>query len=162
MQVTQGCEHECSWHDSVPTDATPTSERGTGVLVGIDVQSIDEVAASMREFGSRYVHRIYTDVEVEQCGDDPMTSARGLAARFAAKEAVMKILDVRDDVPAWKDIAVRRTASGRPEVILQGVAAQLARRQGLGHVSLSLSHTDSVAAAAVVAQVSGRSERLAS
>lgn len=123
------------------------------ILVGIDVQPIDEVEASIREFGARYSHRLFTDHEIECCGDNPRTAASGLAARFAAKEAVLKILDTRETVPSWKAIEVRRTEGGPPEIVLSGEASEVARRQGVEQMSLSLSHGGGVATAVVVAQV---------
>jgi holo-[acyl-carrier protein] synthase len=122
------------------------------VLVGIDLQPIDEVKDSLRDFGDRYRHFLFTDHELESSGDSPAT-ASSLAARFAAKEAVMKILDTQESVPPWRSIEVRRTLSGSPEIMLHGEAADLARRQGIQEISVSLSHAGGMAAAAVVAQV---------
>lgn len=82
------------------------------ILVGIDVQPIEEVEPSMRQFGVRYAHRLFTDVELESCGENPVTAASGLAGRFAAKEAVLKILDSQDTVPPWKSIEVQHAKGG--------------------------------------------------
>jgi holo-[acyl-carrier protein] synthase len=124
------------------------------VLVGIDVQSIEEVELSMREYGSRYTDRIFTEHELASCGGSPSAAASGLAARFAAKEAMMKILDPDGLAPGWKNIEVQRTRTGRPEIVLWGDAELLARRRGVQEISLSLSHSGGVAVAAVVAQTS--------
>lgn len=121
-------------------------------VVGIDVQSIDDVAASLGQYGARYTRRLFTNHEIESCGENPVTAAPGYAARFAAKEAVLKILDVGETVPSWKAIEVRRTRGGRPKIVLLGEAAELARRQGIEVISLSISHDSGVAIAAVVAQ----------
>jgi holo-[acyl-carrier protein] synthase len=126
------------------------------VLVGVDIQSVGEVARSLREFGDRYLVRIYTDHERASCEGDIQVAASGLAARFAAKEAVIKLLDARDDAPEWRSIEVCRTPSGRPEVVLHGRAAEIARRRGVEEISLSLSHDGDVAVATVVAQASRR------
>jgi len=123
------------------------------ILVGIDVQPIVEVEASIREFGDRYTKRLFTDHELESCGDNPLTAASGLAGRFAAKEAVLKILDADESVPPWKTIEVHRTKGTRPVIVLRGLAAEIARRQGVKQISLSLSHGGGIATAAVVAQV---------
>src|SRR5277367_5878376 len=96
--------------------------------VGIDMQSIEEVSTSLTNFGSRYLRRLFNVGEIESFGENPATAARHFAACFAAKEAVLKILDVRDDVPAWKSITVRPASSGKTEVVLDGVASELARR----------------------------------
>jgi holo-[acyl-carrier protein] synthase len=127
------------------------------VLVGIDIQPIDEVEDSLRTFGSRYRYLLFTDDELASCGDNPGTAA-SLAARFAAKEAVLKILDTREVVPPWRSIEVKRTEGGRPEIVLHGVAADMARHQGIRSVSVSLSHGGGIATAAVVAPVEGAPE----
>jgi holo-[acyl-carrier protein] synthase len=124
------------------------------VLVGIDIQSIEEVELSIQEYGARYTRRIFTDQELETCGENPATAASGLAARFAAKEAMIKVLDPDELIPGWKAIEVRRSSSGHPEIVLRGDAAVLARRRGVQQISLSLSHSGGVATAAVVAQAS--------
>jgi holo-[acyl-carrier protein] synthase len=121
------------------------------VLIGVDVQSIDEVERSINEFGDRYLSRIYTDHERESCQGEARVLAGGLAARFAAKEAVIKLLDVGDEAPDWRSIEVRRTESRRPEILLHGRAADVARRTGAEELSVSLSHDGDVAVATVVA-----------
>ncbi|HEY5266554.1 MAG TPA: 4'-phosphopantetheinyl transferase superfamily protein [Acidimicrobiales bacterium] len=122
-----------------------------GILVGIDVQSIEEVGASINEFGARYTRRLFTDDEIESCGDGP-AAASSFAARFAAKEAVLKILDIGETIPRWKSIEVRRSTGGRPEVVLHDEAAEIARTQGIGEISLSITHGGGIASATVVAQ----------
>ncbi|MHB8379003.1 MAG: holo-ACP synthase [Acidimicrobiales bacterium] len=125
------------------------------ILVGVDVQSIGEVEASIREFGTRYTRRLFTDDEIASCGDGP-AAASSLAGRFAAKEAVLKILDLHEIVPRWKSIEVRRLRGGRPEVILHGEAAEIAKSQGIAEISLSISHGGGVASATVIAQATQR------
>jgi holo-[acyl-carrier protein] synthase len=124
------------------------------VVIGLDVQSIDDVAKSLEEFGSRYTDKLFTDYEVTSCGGTHPATAASFAARFAAKEAVLKVLDTRRLVPSWRSIEVRREKNGPPRIALSGEAAEMARRQGVRHLSLSLSHDAGVASAAVVAQIS--------
>jgi holo-[acyl-carrier protein] synthase len=121
-------------------------------LVGIDVQSIDEVATSLTSFGSRYTRRLFTSGEIEIYGKSSATAPRYFAACFAAKEAVLKILDVRDNVPSWKSITVRPTASGKAEIVLDDTAADLAHRQGIEDISLDVSHGAGFVIATVIAQ----------
>ena len=125
-------------------------------LIGTDFQPIDEVEHSLETFGDRYRRRLFTDHELACCGDGPRTASR-LAERFAAKEAVMKILEAGELVPTWKSIEVRCSASGQPEIVLYGGAAALARSQGVHGLSLSLSHAGGIAAATVVATASSGS-----
>ena len=100
--------------------------RYVNTVVGVDVPSIDEVAASLEEFGTRSTRRLFTSHEIESCAENLVTAASDNPVRFAAKEAALKILNVREIVPSWKAIEVRRTASGRLEIVLLGVAAELA------------------------------------
>lgn len=126
-----------------------------GISVGVDVQAIDEVATSLREFGSRYTNRLFTDHEIDDCGRAPSVTATGLAARFAAKEAVLKILDTTEIVPRWKAIEVHRAGAARHEIILSEAAADLAARQGVRRLSLGLACGAGFAVATVVAEVDG-------
>jgi holo-[acyl-carrier protein] synthase len=122
--------------------------------VGIDAQSVGEVRAAVLAHGDRYRRRIYTDREVEDCGgpgDDSDVAISSLAARFAAKEAVMKVLRTLDPMPAWTDIEVVAAHGGWPVVRLHGIAAELAEREGLRELEISLSHTADTAVAVVVA-----------
>ena len=122
-----------------------------GVRVGTDVQSIDEVAASIETFGAHYLQRLFTDHEVHHSGGSTAAAAPGLAARFAAKEAAMKVLRPTDEIPTWRSIEVRSQAGGWTELELSDVAGELAVLQGLSRFSVSLSHGAGVAMATVVA-----------
>jgi holo-[acyl-carrier protein] synthase len=122
------------------------------ILVGADIQEIDEVRASIETFGDRYVRRVYTDYEIDECCKNSIGSAPALASRFAAKEAVFKILKDDDVVATWREIEVRRLESGQPVIVLTGGAAVLAERQGIATISLSVSQSGGIAAAVVVAQ----------
>jgi holo-[acyl-carrier protein] synthase len=131
------------------------------ILVGVDIQEIDEVRESIETFGDRYVHRIYTDYEIDDCCQNAKGAPSALASRFAAKEAVLKILKKEGDVVAtWREIEVRRLESGRPALALRGNAATLAAQQGIATMSLSLSQSGGTAAAVVVAEgATGGSDR---
>jgi holo-[acyl-carrier protein] synthase len=128
------------------------------LAVGADLQGIDEVRESIEIYGVRYLRRIYTDREIADCARQPSDVARAFAARFAAKEAVFKILKDDDVIAAWKDIEVSLD-SGRPVIALRGGAAQLASRQGIATIALSLSQSSGTAAAVVVAERASGSSR---
>lgn len=74
-----------------------------------------------------------------------------LAARFAAKEAVMKALGVGIGAIDWHDVEVVREDSGRPRLVVTGRAAALAAAAGVGAWHLSLSHSALVATAVAAA-----------
>jgi holo-[acyl-carrier protein] synthase len=120
------------------------------ILLGMDIQEIDEVRSSIETFGDRYVRRIYTDYEINDCCTSAMDAAPLLASRFAAKEAVFKVLN--DGDVTWREIEVRRLESGHPEIILHGGAAEVATRRGITTISLSLSQSGRAAAAVVIAE----------
>jgi holo-[acyl-carrier protein] synthase len=130
------------------------ARRRATIRIGLDVQSIEEVRDSLEEFGDRYTQRLFTPHEIESSAGDNSTRASSLAGRFAAKEAVMKVLDIEDHVPSMKSIEIWRDDGHRPTVRLQGLAAELAHQQGIDHFSLSLSHSGGVAAATVIAEIS--------
>jgi len=117
--------------------------------VGCDLMGVADVRASMARFGGRYLRRVYTDHEVASSG----AGAPGLAARFAAKEATVKILRAEDEPLPWPSIEVRRSAVGWCELVLSGRAAELADEQGLRDFDVSLSHEADYAMAVVHAQV---------
>jgi holo-[acyl-carrier protein] synthase len=123
---------------------------GVGVYVGTDVQSIEEISASIDRFGERFTQRIFTDHEVECCGGVTPLAAPGLAARFAAKEAVIKLLKPVDDAPGWRSIEVRRQPGGACAVHLSDTAAERAAALGLDFVDISMSHGAGIGLATVI------------
>jgi holo-[acyl-carrier protein] synthase len=128
------------------------------IRVGTDLCSVADVAESVATFGDRYLVRIYTDDELEYCRRDPALTAERLAARFAAKEATLKVLRPRDVRPEWRSIEVRRNPAGWCELSLSGSAARLARDAAISSMSVSLSHEAGLANAVVVATLRETSE----
>ena len=118
--------------------------------VGIDLTSVPEVREAISAHGDRYLTRIYTPEELEDTERDP----RRLAARFAAKEAVLKVLRPSDDPLPWKEIRVRRHHTGWTDLVLSGRAAERARSAGVEEWAVSLSHEGDLACAVVVATIS--------
>lgn len=115
---------------------------------GCDLQRVEDVADAVRDFGARYLDRVYTPAEQESYRTG---GAASLAARFAAKEAVLKLLHHPDGVdPRSVEI---RNPRGYPEVHLSGRAAELARAEGVDHIDVSLSHTGDLALAVAVTLV---------
>jgi holo-[acyl-carrier protein] synthase len=119
--------------------------------VGIDLVKASTVAEALAEHGERYLRRVYTAAEVSQCGGpDGAPDPLRLAARFAAKEAAMKVLRPGDAAVPWAAIEVVRDPAGVPVLTLHGAAAALAVAAGLTELALSLTHEDDYAAAVVV------------
>ncbi len=121
--------------------------------VGIDLVSIDSVQASIREHGARYLERIYTEQELRDCRTDQGIVAARLAARFAAKEATIKVLrpPAGEAVP-WQTMSVVRHSSGWVAIELSGRAAALAAEASLSDFALSISHEAGFASAVVIAE----------
>ncbi len=128
------------------------------VRVGIDLCAVASVERTLAAaHGKRYLERVYTEREVEDCRTQAGLDPERLGARFAAKEATLKVLAAGDEGLSLREIEVRREASGRVEVELTGRAAELAESAGIDELSLSLTHEEGFAAAVVVA--TGRDER---
>ena len=119
------------------------------VGVGIDIVDVPrfEIVLARRP---RIVERLFTEGEQR----DARGKTERLAARFAAKEAVMKSMSVGAGSVPWKSIEVKRAPSGAPSVLLHGAAAELAEQRGISQMHISLTHTAMTAAAVVVASSS--------
>lgn len=131
------------------------------VALGVDLVSVRDVAESLARFGERYTGRLFTRDEIAYCLSDPELAAQRFAARFAAKEAVMKALRVlATDAVAWGSIEVRRMPEGWCEIVLHDAAKQLADRAGVCDLALSMSHERDYATATVVAHRRRNSVRL--
>jgi holo-[acyl-carrier protein] synthase len=124
---------------------------GTAIRVGADVVAIHEVAESVECFGPRYLERVYTEHELSACVGSPATRTASLAARFAAKEATLKVLRPTGHQPDWRSVEVRRDPCGWCTMALSGHAAALAEQAGIAELAVSLTHEGDVAAAVVVA-----------
>lgn len=124
---------------------------GTAIRVGADLTAVHQVADSVARFGDRYLRRVYTDHEIASCAGSSSVSAAGLAARFAAKEATIKVLRPTGHQPDWRSIEVRRDPRGWCSLSLSGHAAVLAHEAGIDEIEVSLTHEDDLAAAVVVA-----------
>jgi holo-[acyl-carrier protein] synthase len=120
---------------------------GSRVRVGCDVLAVDEVEDSLATFGDRYLRKVFTASEIDDCqGRD---RARRLAARFAAKEAVIKAFAEPDLAFPLREIEVSRDGP-LPVIRLRGTLAERAQQQGWLTSSLSLSHGDCHAMAVVL------------
>jgi holo-[acyl-carrier protein] synthase len=116
--------------------------------VGIDLVAAGTVADALVAHGDKYLRRVYTEGEIADCGGDPLR----LAARFAVKEAAMKVLRVGDAAVPFAAIETVRAADGAPELVLHGQAAALATAAGLSTFAISLTHEGAYAAAVVIAE----------
>ena len=123
----------------LPTGIVP---EGTTEL-GIDIIRVDRIRASLARFGERFSKRVLTESERRYVRDRPET----FAGRWAAKEAVSKVLGLGVRGIGWKDIEVQRLPTGQPAVRLHGRAAQRAEQLGMGRIALSITHESDYAVA---------------
>ena len=122
--------------------------------IGVDVVETARIQSSIDRFGDRFLRRVFTEAEIEYC-HSMKYPARHLAARFAAKEAVSKAFGTGiGENMGWKEIEVKRKATGEPYIRLHGAARLHADQLKVTEVFASLSHSDnySVANAVVTAE----------
>jgi holo-[acyl-carrier protein] synthase len=119
--------------------------------VGIDLVEVTQVDASVARFGDRYLRRLFTPHELACARRGRSFDAPTLAARFAAKEATIKVLRPTGAHPAWTAIELRRLPSGACEIALTGTAAAMAQSAGITAMAVSVTHEASMAASVVVA-----------
>lgn len=118
--------------------------------IGIDLVDIDRFRVVLARTPSM-ADRLFTDAERTYAARQPDPTPR-LAVRFAAKEATLKCLGLGlGGMPLRQIEVVRDDATGRPELLLHGRAAEVAAEHGVQEWRLSLSHTDTLAQATAVA-----------
>jgi holo-[acyl-carrier protein] synthase len=132
-----------------PRDETADS---TAIVVGTDLVQVSEVSKAMERFGERYLRRLFTDAELSYCLERIEVAPSRLAARFAAKEAAIKVLRLTDQSFSWRAIEVARNPGGWCYLVLHGAMRQLADEAGFVAFSLSMTHEGAYAQAVVVGQ----------
>jgi holo-[acyl-carrier protein] synthase len=114
---------------------------------GVDLVDISRIREAIERHGTRFITRVFTEIEQRECHG----RFESLAARFAAKEATAKALGCGIGDVGWLDIEIRSDENRAPHLYLHGEAEKLAETLGLSTWSVSLSHTHSQAIAFVVA-----------
>jgi holo-[acyl-carrier protein] synthase len=104
--------------------------------LGIDIIKVDRIRASLERFGSRFTGRVLTPSEQRYVRDRPET----MAGRWAAKEAVSKVLGLGVRGIGWRDIEIERLPTGQPAVRLHGRAQARAEQLGMGRIAVTISH----------------------
>jgi holo-[acyl-carrier protein] synthase len=115
----------------------------TRIEVGLDLVEIDRIKRILERHGDRFLARVYTEREIQ----DSDGRTESLAARFAAKEAVMKALGT--GAMDFREIEVYRDPGERPRVRLHGRARARAEALGTQGIAVSLTHSRTTAAASV-------------
>jgi holo-[acyl-carrier protein] synthase len=118
---------------------------------GVDLIEIARIRRSLHKFGDRFLGRCFCPAEIAYCQSRP-DPARHFAARFAAKEAIAKAFGTGIGRQlGWTDLEIGRHPHGAPYVILHHKAIALADARGITRIQISLTHTDTHAAATAVA-----------
>lgn len=134
---------------------TTTAGATTGVHtmiagIGTDIVEIVRIGQMIQRHGEHFLRRVFTDDEIQYC-QRRRESYQHFAGRWAAKEAVMKVLGtgfVRGI--SWREIEVCSSTSGRPVVTLHGGTREFARARGVGELLISISHCREYATATAI------------
>jgi len=121
------------------------------VAHGIDLVDLPRIEQMIERHGDRFLKRAYTKKEQADAGRC-RNSIEKLAGRFAAKEAIVKLIGtgLRGKM-AWTDVEVINNELGQPQVVLRRAVKETADKLGIRHISLSITHTANFAIASAVA-----------
>lgn len=119
--------------------------------IGTDIIEIERVKEAVERYGQRFLNRVYTPDELKLYGH----RAHSLAASFAAKEAVMKVLGTGNRGVAWREIEVLNHESGKPYVTLYRRALVAAGKLGIEEIDISMSHSRAYATAVAIGASAG-------
>jgi phosphopantethiene--protein transferase domain len=118
--------------------------------IGVDVIECSRIQRSIERFGERFLHRVFTDGEIEYSMSMKFPE-RHLAARFAGKEAVAKAFGTGiGKAMGWRNIDIRKKESGEPFLVFSGPAKAFAAERGVTSALITLSHTENYAVACAV------------
>lgn len=129
-------------HRNPGASSAATVPTGTTEL-GIDIIKVERIRAALERFGPRFSRRVLTDAEQHYVRDRPET----MAGRWAAKEAVSKVLGLGVRGIGWRDIEIERLPTGQPSVRLHGRAEQRAAQLRMDRIAVSISHESDYAVA---------------
>jgi holo-[acyl-carrier protein] synthase len=124
------------------------------ILHGIDLVDFPRIEEMIKRHEERFISRIFTSAE-QAYADSNKNRIEKYAGRFAAKEAILKLIGTgwRGKI-AWTDIEVRNSSSGQPQVTLYGEVKIIAEKLGITQISISITHTANFAIASAVALTS--------
>lgn len=118
--------------------------------IGVDIVNIQRIEKAVERHGEMFIEKVFTEEEVSALKGEKLMSAN-LAARFAAKEAVLKALGTgMSNGIGFRDVEVTREKGESPEITLYGKAKELAESLGVKKVHLTLSHDGGIAVAFTV------------
>src|SRR6478609_634070 len=118
---------------------------------GIDIVETARLRRLIDEHGAHFLDRVFTPAEQAYCNASRKRSLEHFAGRFAAKEAVLKVLGTgwRGGI-AWTDIEVVKEPSGQPQIRLTGECARISGERGISRWHVSISHIETHATASAI------------
>jgi len=115
--------------------------------IGVDIVEISRIDRLIKRWGGTFLRRVFTPAELKL-----FNNPSSLAARFAAKEAVLKALGACDKGISWQEIEILAEPNGKPKVNLMGKAKLQAEESAISKLNISLSHSKAYAVAFVVGE----------
>jgi holo-[acyl-carrier protein] synthase len=120
---------------------------------GIDIVETERIRRMAQDHGQRFLDRCFTPAEQAYCQRNERRCHEHLAGRFAAKEAILKVLGTGwSGGIAWTDIEILPHRSGQPLVTLTGETATVANRLGITRWHISISHIETHATASAIGE----------
>src|SRR5690606_26952028 len=118
---------------------------------GIDIVETARIRQLVESHGQRFLDRCFTPGELAYCNRNTKRYFEHLAGRFAAKEAVLKVLGTgwRGGIQ-WTDIEILRESSGQPRITLTGESQRIAEELGIYRWHISISHIETHATASAI------------
>jgi len=118
--------------------------------LGIDLVDIERIENIINKWGHQFLKKVFTTKEIEYC-QSKSASYQHFAVRFAAKEAVVKMLGKTEGI-SWQDIEVIKADNGRPGLLLLSQARIIAEKRGINNIQITLSHEKKMAVAQVIGE----------
>lgn len=120
---------------------------------GIDIVEVARIEKLLEEHGQRFLDRCFTPAEQAYCDKSKKRRSEHLAGRFAAKEAILKVLGTgwRGNI-AWTDMEILPDPHGKPILTLTGESGQIAHALKITRWHISISHTDRHATASAIGE----------
>ncbi len=118
---------------------------------GIDIVETSRIKQLVENHGQHFLDRVFTPTEQAYCARNPKRYFEHLSGRFAAKEAVLKVVGTgwRGGI-AWTDIEIRPEPSGQPKIALSGECLRVAVELGISRWHVSISHIETHATASAI------------
>lgn len=107
--------------------------------LGIDLVKINRIDKMIRRWGDSFLHKVFTPGEISYCNSKARPTIH-FAARFAVKEAVIKMIGGNTTGFSWQDFEVYNNIEGKPELILSEQIEDMLKGLGISKVHISISH----------------------